>query len=125
MKRIFMLSNHPVFGEGVEILLRQQADLKFVGRESNPELAIECIKQLHPDVVIVDTGLPGGAAATIVQILGACPEIRVIGLDLSENTLCIYHGEQKIVHGVDDLRIAIGSGVNSAAAMIPEKGKGD
>jgi DNA-binding NarL/FixJ family response regulator len=114
MKRIFMLSNHPVFGEGVEILLRQQAEVEFVGRESNPDLAIERIKELRPDVVIVDHGCSGGDAGMMVmRILREHTQTKVIGLDLKENTFCIYQEEQRVVRGVDDLRNALGIEDNS------------
>ena len=40
MKSIFVLSSHPLFGQGVEILLRQEAGLDIVGRETNVDKAM-------------------------------------------------------------------------------------
>jgi len=41
MKCIFVLSNHPLFGQGVENLLRQEKRLNIVGRETDVDRAIE------------------------------------------------------------------------------------
>ncbi len=37
MKRIFMLSSHPLFSQGVESLLRREAELEIVGRETDAD----------------------------------------------------------------------------------------
>jgi DNA-binding NarL/FixJ family response regulator len=37
MKRIFMLSSHPLFSQGVESLLRRETGLEIVGREADAD----------------------------------------------------------------------------------------
>jgi DNA-binding NarL/FixJ family response regulator len=55
MKRIFILSSYPLFGQGVESLLRQETGLEIVGRETDVDKAMERIKELRPDGVIIDS----------------------------------------------------------------------
>jgi DNA-binding NarL/FixJ family response regulator len=58
MRRIFILSSHPLFGQGVESLLRQEAGLIIVGQETDADKALERIKEIRPDVVILDCAEP-------------------------------------------------------------------
>lgn len=110
MKRIFMLSNHPLFSEGVATLLRSEGGLDLLGRESDTEKAVEQIRLLHPDVIIVDAGeMQYAMNPLIMRILQENFAAKVIGLNLKDNTLCVYRGEQRPVHEVADLMHAIES----------------
>lgn len=96
----YMLSNHPLFCEGVATLLRQESAMEFVGRESDAERAVEQIRDLRPDVVIIDTSNTFAKPCSIVakifdEKLGA----RIVGLNLNDNTMCIYREEEKVVRG--------------------------
>lgn len=55
MQRIFMLSNHALFCEGIESLLASDGELAFVGREANVDQGIQRIHELRLDVVILVT----------------------------------------------------------------------
>ena len=114
MKRIYMLSNHPLFSEGVATLLRQKAGMDLIGRESDVDRAIEQIRELCPDVVIVDTGNLTCDASSIMMRLfqeqlraKTASPFGIVGLNLLSNTLCVYREEQRSVHQVEDLWQAI------------------
>ncbi len=108
MKRIFMLSSHPLFSQGVESLLCREAGLEIVGREMDLEKGLDRIRELRPDVVIVDSGDPTrDPTPTVMRILREGLGTRVIGLNLQDNIVCIYRGEQRIARGVEDLLEAI------------------
>jgi DNA-binding NarL/FixJ family response regulator len=55
MKRVFWLTSHPLFSQGIESLHRQEAEVEIVGRETDVDKAAERIQELRPDVVIVDS----------------------------------------------------------------------
>ena len=122
MKRIFMLSSYPLFSQAVESLLRPETELAIVGRETDVDKATERIKELQPDVVIVDSGDPtSDPTAAVMRILGLRSGIRVIGLNLQDNTICIYRGEQRIARAVEDLVEAIkGHGFGSDPVSAEE-----
>ena len=104
MKRIFMFSTHPLFGRGVESLLRRETGLEIVGRETDVDKAMERIKELRPDVVILDSGDPAcDPTPAVMRILREGVGTKVIGLNLQDNTVCIYRGEQRVVKEVKDL----------------------
>jgi len=109
MRRVFILSNHPLFGQGVESLLRQEARLEIVGQETDVDKAVERIKELQPNVVILDCAEPAcDPTLAVMRILREGLETKVIGLNLQDNTMYIYHGEQRVVKEVKDLMEAIG-----------------
>ena len=110
MKRIFMFSTNPLFGQGVESLLRRETGLEMVGRETDVDKAIGRIKELQPDVVILDSGDPAcDLTPAVMRILREGVGTKVIGLNLQDNTICIYRGEQRVVKEVKDLVEAIES----------------
>ncbi len=117
MKRVFILSNHPLFGKGIESLLRWEEGLTIVGHEINPDRAMEQIKTLQPDVVIVDCNDAEAARAlTVMRPFKQGARPCVIGLNLSDNTISIYHGEQRPVQDVRDLIAAVQSQVAPAGS---------
>ncbi len=108
MKRIFLLSSHPLFGQGVESLLRRETELDIVGRESDIDRAIARIKKLRPDAVIVDSNdsIPD-PALVVMRFLREGLETMVIGVNLWDNVVCVYRGQQGVIKEVRDLVQAI------------------
>lgn len=117
MERVFLLSGHSLFGRGVEALLRGEAELEIVGRETNVETAIELIKQLQPDAVVVDSNdREVDLKPVVMRILEKTQGTKIIGLNLEDNTLQVYRGEQRIAKRVEDLVEAIRSDTSHKVA---------
>lgn len=109
MKEIFIISNHAMFSYGLESLLRQKPDFEIVGQSEKLNAAIDQIKALAPDVVILDTdGPPSGRSKDIVRILESVPGVKIVGLSLQNNNIHIYQTRRWIASGVEDLLEAIG-----------------
>ena len=79
MIRVFIADDHAVLRDGLGYLLQAQPDLSVVGGAATGHEAVAQIKQLKPDVVLMDISMPGlnGIDATS-QITQAVPETRVI-----------------------------------------------
>jgi hypothetical protein len=108
MVRVFIFSCHPLFGQGVERLLCQETGLDIVGWETDVDKAFERIKKLKPDVVILESSDPAGdPTPAVMRILREGLGIKLVGLNLKDNTLCIYWGEQRVVKSIEDLVKAI------------------
>jgi DNA-binding NarL/FixJ family response regulator len=108
VKRVFLFSSQSLFSEGIESLLRRELGLEIVGRETDVGRAIECIKEFQPDVVIMDSSDPQDDFMTaVMHILREDLEIKLIGLNLHNNTLSIYRGQQRLVRELKDLEEAI------------------
>src|SRR4030043_372970 len=56
--RIIIADDHKVVREGTRELLQKESDLQVVGEAGDGEEAVELVKQLKPDVVIMDIAMP-------------------------------------------------------------------
>jgi DNA-binding NarL/FixJ family response regulator len=88
MDRISILAvdDHPLFLDGLRLLLASVPDLELVGEAKSGEEAIVLAAKLQPDVVLMDIKMPGlnGIDATR-QIVTTSPHIRVLILTMSED----------------------------------------
>ena len=101
-KRIFVIWFHPLFHDSVRMLL-VHPNIEWIGEATDIVVAEEKILQNCPDTVIfeeIDNSIPD----RIVAIPEKCPSVeKVIGFNLNNNELRIYHHEQKVVAHVNDL----------------------
>jgi TorA maturation chaperone TorD len=104
MKHIFMLSSQLMFSRGMENLLGGQANVEIVGHESDAALALKRIHELQPDVVILDSkDLASASSRVVASILREAPGAKVISLNLTNDQIRVYRGEQRTARCVDDL----------------------
>jgi len=97
-----------MFREGIQGLLQRKTDVEIVGQETDFHKAIEQIRELKPDIVIVEDGEDEAYPTTIMMgLINAGLKAQVIGLNLEDNTLTICRGEQLVIREVEDLMKAI------------------
>jgi DNA-binding NarL/FixJ family response regulator len=104
MIRILLVSRNSLFSSGITSLLTHQASVEIVGQAADSGQAIDCIKELQPDVVIVDGDSPTDDTAEIAcAVFGAKRQVKVIGLDPKDNVIYIYRKEKRVIRVVEDL----------------------
>src|SRR3954451_15665814 len=64
--RVVVVDDHMVFRGGLRTLLARVPEIELVGEAATGEQAVSVVRETHPDVVLMDLGLPGdgGVAAT-------------------------------------------------------------
>ena len=84
--RIFLAEDHAVVREGLAELIGREADLEVIGEAGDGEEVVRMVKQLHPDIVLMDISMPGrnGVEATR-QIKEDAPQIKVLVLTAFDN----------------------------------------
>jgi DNA-binding NarL/FixJ family response regulator len=82
--RILLVDDHDLFRTGLRNLLEEQ-DVQVVGEAGSGAEAIRLVRELAPDVVVMDLNMPGmsGVDATR-QINGTAPLTRVLVLTISD-----------------------------------------
>jgi DNA-binding NarL/FixJ family response regulator len=81
--RVFIVDDHELFRSGVRSEL--QADLEIVGDAGTVADAIAGIREVRPDVVLLDVHMPaGGGLAVIEAIRAELPEVRFLALSVSD-----------------------------------------
>ena len=79
--RILLIDDHQIMREGLQLLLRDQPDLKVVGSAFDSDAGWRAVVDLTPDLVIMDLDVPGeGGASLTARIRGDYPEIKIVVL---------------------------------------------
>jgi DNA-binding NarL/FixJ family response regulator len=81
--RILLVDDHQVLREGLGSLLEQQPDMEVVGEAADGMTALRLVRELAPDVVIMDVNMDGmdGIDATRM-IHREHPETKVLALSM-------------------------------------------
>jgi two-component system response regulator NreC len=84
--RLLLVDDHALVREGLHLVLSAQPDMEVVGEASNGSEAVDMVKHLRPDIVLMDITMPGmnGIEATRA-IVALGPGVRVLGLTIHEN----------------------------------------
>jgi len=81
--RIILADDHRMFRDGLRALIEKEQDIKVIGEAENGRTTVQLARELSPDVVVMDIGMPdlNGVEATR-QIAAQCPSVRVIALSM-------------------------------------------
>ncbi|HSL45250.1 MAG TPA: response regulator transcription factor [Anaerolineales bacterium] len=83
--KIIIVDDHVLFREGLAAIIGSESDIEIIGQAGNVQEAIELVKGLKPDMVLMDFGLPDGTGADATRaILQEDPNCKVIFLTMSE-----------------------------------------
>jgi len=93
--KILLVDDHALLRKGMSLLLQEDNEIVVVGEANNGEEALEQVKVLKPDIVVMDISMPklNGIEAT-KQIVATSPESKVIALSI--------HSSQHYVEGMLD-----------------------
>jgi DNA-binding NarL/FixJ family response regulator len=81
--RILLADDHIIIRSGLRLLLEQQSDFSVVAEASDGLEAVELVNQHHPQVAILDIGMPrlNGIEATR-EIVAEAPQVQVVILSM-------------------------------------------
>lgn len=79
--RIFLADDHAVLRDGLKALVNAQDDMEVVGEADNGRSAWVKVKELLPDVVVMDVSMPELNGVQATEILKSeCPQVKVLAL---------------------------------------------
>ena len=91
--KILIVDDHPVVREGICSMLKREPDFKIVGEATNGLEAIERVRELSPDVVLMDLRMPEmDGVGAIVKIKEERPEVKFIILTTFSDDEYIFKG---------------------------------
>ena len=81
--KIILADDHKIVLDGLRSLLESQTGMEVIGEAIDGYKAIELVRELSPDVVIIDVALPMlNGIETIRQILAENPGIKILALSM-------------------------------------------
>lgn len=84
--RIFVVDDHIIVREGLKNLLRSMPSVEIVGEAISGEEALQKIKSLRPDVVLMDIKMPGMGGLKATRLISEKYRyIKVLVLTVYEN----------------------------------------
>jgi DNA-binding NarL/FixJ family response regulator len=102
---IVVIDDHPLFRQGVIDAISLEKDIKVIGQASSGENAVEAIRSLKPDIVLLDVNLP--------VING-----QQIAHQVSSEKL---HGRIILMSGYDDIEQSLHAAMAGAAAYFAKE----
>ncbi len=102
--RICVVQGDSLLAEGIDSMLRSEKWLEVVSVMSGEGDLSERLRQLHPDIILVDRGDP--VAISILQsrhLFDQEQQARLIIVDLSRSRINVHHIEEAVVTGKDAL----------------------
>ncbi len=81
--KIILADDHKIVRQGLRTMLEKESDIEVMGEADDGRMAVRLARELSPQVVIMDVGMPdlNGIEATR-QVLAECPGIKVIALSM-------------------------------------------
>jgi CheY-like chemotaxis protein len=77
--RVVLADDHDAFVEGLGMVLSAEGDLEIVALAGDGASALQAVLTHRPDVLVVDTQMPGPAVTELVRLVGqAEPATRVL-----------------------------------------------
>jgi DNA-binding NarL/FixJ family response regulator len=91
---VLLVDDHKIMRDGIKAILCRGDEFRVVGEaESGPD-AVQSVKRHHPDLVLMDIGLPGlNGVETTVEILRFHPECKIV-------ILSMYDDENSVVSAI-------------------------
>ncbi len=97
--RVLLVDDQPLFRRALATLISAQFDMTVVGEAESGRDALDKVRALHPDLVVMDVNMPGTSGVDgVAAIRGAGIAIPIVMLTVSEDD--------------DDLFSAIKAGAN-------------
>ena len=84
--RILVVDDHTLFRRGLTALLARDPQLRVVGDAADAGQAQRKAQELQPDIILLDTHLPGvNGVDALPALQGAAPAARILMLTVSED----------------------------------------
>ncbi|WP_218082049.1 response regulator [Anthocerotibacter panamensis] len=83
--KVLLVEDDAVFRLGLSLMLRNSPQCLLVGEAEDGESALQLIQQMHPDLLLLDLGLPGlGGRETLLAVKQRYPQLKVLVLTSRE-----------------------------------------
>lgn len=87
-QRVLIVDDHPIVRQGLKRMIESESDLTVCGEAESEAQARRAIRELNPDIVIVDLSLEDGDGLELVRDVHAHhPEVPMLVLSMHDETI--------------------------------------
>jgi len=100
--RVLIVSDQPLFAQGIRTLVETRTRAEVIGTESYGVNILDCATRLQPDIIILveDQNVP---SLLPLALLDTSPNVRVVRLSLDGNIMHVYDGHRLAANSAEDL----------------------
>jgi len=89
--RVLIVDDHAILREGIRALLKLSSDIEVVGEAGDGLEAISKVRELSPDIVLMDIAMPGlGGLEATQEIHKQYPDSRVVILSQHDDSEYVF-----------------------------------
>jgi len=93
--RVLIVDDHKVMRQALSTMLRNHPEIHVAGQASNGWEAVERVRDLSPDLVLMDVSMPGLSGVEATRIIKAeRPEVSIIGLSMYDDDQLVQKMQQ-------------------------------
>jgi len=87
-KRIVIVDDHPLFRKGLEEMIHSEGSFAVCGEAGNAAEAMEVIRKVEPELVVVDLSLPGANGIELIKNIRAeFSKLPILVLSMHDESL--------------------------------------
>jgi DNA-binding NarL/FixJ family response regulator len=86
--RLLIIDDHPVFRHGISQLLGTMPEITICGEAANAQAALHAMRQLHPEVALLDVSMPGTNGIELIKLmLAEQPDLIILMVSMHDESL--------------------------------------
>lgn len=98
--RVLIADDHPMFREGITMILSGAEDMRVVAQAGTAAEAFRLAREHRPDIVLLDISLPDvNGLSALPQILDVSPETRILVLSMHADSNHVIRAFEMGAHG--------------------------
>ncbi|QAT17737.1 hypothetical protein BU251_08395 [Candidatus Velamenicoccus archaeovorus] len=97
---IFIVDDHDIIREGIKAILRRQPEYEVVGEARDAETALDKIRPLKPDILLLDITMPKKTGLEIIEdVLRISPSTKILIISVHKANAYVMKALQSGVKG--------------------------
>ncbi len=89
--RVILADDHPLFRDGLARRILERPDLELIGEASDGAEALAAIRELRPDVAVLDIKMPGVDGIRVAEVVARDqPETKVVILSAYLESVLVF-----------------------------------